>query len=572
MIFLLLLICALWVGTAAAITVQAVADRDRIALGESLQLQLRLDGSPDAEPDFGPLQQDWEILGRSQSSQMQIINGSFNRSIVYSLTLMPRGQGNLTIPAICFDRDCSLPLPIEVATQSSPGSSVSEQLLLESEISPQEIVTQGQLLLKVRLLRRVDLLEGQLSEPQPGGVEALVKKLGDDRSYELRRNGQLYQVIERVYAIFPQGSGQMSIPALRFDGTIAGGSSRSYPFGRQGQRVRRTSQPLQVEVTPLPSDLGRRPWIPATRVELQDDWQQRLPRFVVGEPVTRTLRLSADGVISAQLPELTPDVPAGFKTYPDQPTREDKLLGSGIRGVVEQKIALVPTQAGAYRLPAVELDWWDLTSSQWRRVHLAALEIDVAPAVGDGGRQPALISPPPPGEPAMAESEPSTSAPVADSGAAVDYSSPGGQPGIWPWVSLALAIGWLLTLVLFFARRTGSAPATLDTTAAVQLKEKAARRAVVQAARGNDPQSTRKALLDWSRIVWPAAQSEGYRQLCEVAEQDLLEELQALDSCLYGRTNSVWDGQGLAAKFTAWRPVLSESATPGLPALYPEKS
>ena len=224
-IFLCLLILVLWASSAAALNVQAVADRDRIGIGESLQFQLRLDGSPDAEPDFTALEQNWEILSRSQSSQMQIINSSFKRSVVYSLTLMPRAQGSLAIPAVCFEQDCSLPLPIEVSAASAQGRAGNEQLLLETEISSQQIVTQGQLLLHVRLLRRVDLLDGQLGEPQPAGVETLVQKLGDDHSYELRRNGQLYQVIERSYALFPQGSGQLQIPALQFDGTIAGGSS-----------------------------------------------------------------------------------------------------------------------------------------------------------------------------------------------------------------------------------------------------------------------------------------------------------------------------------------------------------
>lgn len=136
--YILTLLFFLFLGTAAAVTVQAVADRDRIGAGESLQLQLRVDGSPDGEPELASLQKDWEILSRSQSSQMQIINSSFSRSIVYSLTLMPKSKGSLTIPAVCFDQDCSLPLTIEVAENSSVANPAGEQLLLETEIAPQK--------------------------------------------------------------------------------------------------------------------------------------------------------------------------------------------------------------------------------------------------------------------------------------------------------------------------------------------------------------------------------------------------------------------------------------------------
>ena len=346
---LLFLIWAFWVSTAMAITVQAVADRDRVAAGESLQLELRVTGHPDEDPDLSPLQRDWDILSRSQSSQIQIINSSISRSVVYNLTLMPKQTGTVTIPAVCFGSDCTIPLPIEVASTSSAGKVIGAPLLLEADITPQTVIAQEQLLLKIRLLRRIDLIDGQLTEPQPGGVAAVIKQLGDAHNYETRRNGQIYKVIERDYAIFPQGSGTLQIPSLQFNGTVADGASRFDPFSRQGQRVRRMTQPLQVKVLPLPADLGQRSWIPATTLKLQDDWQERVPQFVVGEPVTRTLRLSAGGVLAAQLPLLQLNLPPGFKSYPDQPRREDQLSRGGVTGILEQKIALVPTHPGQYQ-------------------------------------------------------------------------------------------------------------------------------------------------------------------------------------------------------------------------------
>lgn len=566
MTLLPLLFFIFWGSCAQAATINAVADRDRIAVGESLQLQLRVDGSPDGEPDLSGLEQNWEILSRSQSSQMQVVNGSFSRSVVYSLTLMPRTQGTLLIPAVCFAKDCSLPLPIEVSHTPTGSGSTDEALLLETEVSPQEIVTQGQLLFKVRLLRRVELLGGQLNEPQPTGVSAVVKKLGDDRSYETRRNGQLYQVIERNYAIFPQGTGQMQIPALQFDGSIGAGRTRRDPFGQQGRRVRRTSQPLQVEVTPLPKDIGRRPWIPAIAVELQDDWQQHPPKLTVGEPATRTLHLGATGVQAAQLPELKPEVPDGFKTYPDQPKREDLQSSSGISGVLEQKIAMVPTRAGHFTLPAVDLNWWDVTTGRWKSVHLAALELEVAAAPDSVPSQPQS----PATLPALKSvSTETTSNSLSDPLAPASPEKT--VAGFWPWLSLGLGLGWLLTLLLlwrsWWRAKPGQAKAALD----LKPTEKSARRAVVQAARNHDPQATRQALLAWSRILWPAEQNDAYEQLCKAADPTLLKELENLDLCLYGRSGVVWDGQGMVACLDSWRPDTSKKVRSGLPELYPQK-
>jgi hypothetical protein len=47
-----------------AAQVSAVADRDRIDAGESLQLELRVQGKAEGDPDLSPLEKNWDILNR----------------------------------------------------------------------------------------------------------------------------------------------------------------------------------------------------------------------------------------------------------------------------------------------------------------------------------------------------------------------------------------------------------------------------------------------------------------------------------------------------------------------------
>jgi len=564
-IFFLFLTCVLWVNTAVAISVQAVADRNRVAAGESLLLELRVTGHPDGDPDLSSLQQDWDILSRSQSSQIQIINSSISRSVVYNLTLMPKKTGTVTIPAVCFGSDCTIPLPIEVASPSAAGKVIGAPLMLEADITPQTVIAQEQLLLKVRLLRRIDLINGQLTEPQLDGVAAVIKQLGDAHSYETRRNGQIYKVIERDYAIFPQGSGTLQISPLQFNGTVADGASRFDPFSRQGQRVRRMTQPLQVKVLPLPADLAQRSWIPATTLKLQDDWQKRVPQFVVGEPVTRTLRLSAGGVLAAQLPLLQLNLPPGFKSYPDQPRREDQLSRGGVTGILEQKIALVPTHPGPYQLPAIDLDWWDVTTGTWQQAHLAAISIDVAAAVAGTVANTPVVSNPalPAAEKNVAPGPQETlPKPVADT---VSF-----QTSFWPWLTLGLTLGWLLTVLLLLRQRYYSQQLPEAKTKVVaRPDEPAARRIVVQAARNSDPQATRQALRRWCQILYPKLSTGAYEQFMNSADPTLSQQLENLDRSLYGHTGEAWSGEALAEIIMAWQKLEGENNRGNLPDLYP---
>ena len=305
-------------------------------------------------------------------------------------------------------------------------------------------------------------------------------------------------------------------------------------------------------------------------VDLQDDWQKKLPKLTVGEPATRTLRLGASGVLAAQLPELKLTVPNGFKTYPDQPKRENLQSSSGITGMLEQKIAMVPTRAGHFTLPAVDLDWWDLTTGQWRQAHLAALDVDVAPAAGFVEQKPALSPESPDGSATTGPlaTGPQLSAPpqIVDTGVAIASS----KPGIWPWISLGLGLGWLLTLILLFTRRRTAPMAAQQTAGAAKLSEKAARHSVIQAARTHNPQATRQALMAWSRTLWPLPPNDAHEQLFKSADPILLKELETLDLCLYGCSDLVWNGQGMVDCLATWRPASAKNTDSGLPELYPD--
>ncbi len=564
--FLLFLFLGLWPQLADAARVQAIADRNQLALGESLLLQLRVQGSSDGDPDLTPLDQDWEVLGRSQSSQIQIVNGDFSRSLVYALTLLARREGDLTIPAICFGSDCSAPLPIRVsAAGQTPAGADSAELLLETEATPSRLFTQQQLLFKVRLLHRVDLGQGSLSEPQPSGVDAVVQKLGDDRSFETRRGGRLYRVIERAYAIYPQASGSLEIPPLRFDGEISRDAARFDPFGRHGERVRKQTQALSVEVLSPPADRDGRPWLPAQTLSLEDDWQGKVPQLTVGEPATRTLTLTAAGLQAAQLPELHFGVPADFKNYPDQPARKDHTGASGITGVLQQKIALVPTRPGRYLLPQISLDWWDVSTQQWRQAQLDPVTIEVGPAPGATVVAPPAAQQPPP----LADPAPSAPAPAAPA-AGLPPAAKAGQPGFWPWFSLALGLGWLATLLLLARQKTKRSRLVKDSGQDTpQQRQKAARQTVLQAARRNDARATRQALADWSRTLWPDSGADGLERLGRFTPE-LRIEINRLNRVLYARNSESWSGKELSEAIQQWDVQRRQpNAGNKLPDLYP---
>lgn len=544
-----------------AAQVSAVADRDRLAAGESLRLELRVQGSPDSDPDLSVLEPDWEILSRSQSSQMSLVNGDFSRSVVYSLILMPRRDGELNVPAVCFGSDCSTPLPILVSKDVAASPAGAAPVLLEAEAAPQRVPAGAQVLLTVRLLYRGNLAQASLSEPLPEGVATEVQKIGEDRSFEVHRAGYLYQAVERRYALFPQAAGTLRIPGLQLDAQVSSGSARFEPFGRSLRPLRRHSEPIEILVEPASTEHD---WLPASNVSLQDDWQGQVVRMTVGEPATRTLTLSAEGLPASRLPVLQMTVPEGFKSYPDQPERTEQSGEHGLTATLQQKLALVATRPGHYRLPAIDIDWWDTEQQRWQKARLAEVALEVAPAAGPAstGRplasQPAATAAAPPPPPTAAA--PAQTAPAATPAA-----------GFWPWLSLGLALGWLATLALFWRqRRRPSAPPASGGQSIRADSEKQARQALLQAARSDDPRATRQAVLNWGQALRPGAPFAGLEQLARHCGEPMASELAALSQALYGASPGPWQGAALAAAVETWHRLQSPPRSQELPPLYPE--
>jgi hypothetical protein len=142
---------------------------------------------------------------------------------------------------------------------------------------------------------------------------------------------------------------------------------------------------------------------------------------------------------------------------------------------------------------------------------------------------------------------------------------------LWPWLSLALAVGWLATLTFFWRkRRCADATATNDEQATLLESEKRARKALLQTARSNNPRATRQALLSWSQTLWPEHKGNGLEQLAVRCGEPLASELTSLNQALYSASSEAWQGSSLMAAVLEWHHRQVPPTSQHLPPLYPE--
>ncbi|MBT8443294.1 MAG: BatD family protein, partial [Gammaproteobacteria bacterium] len=355
---LLLIMCALLLCDGVSAATSARTDRSTVRVSESVQIVFETDQDVSSRPEFSALETDFDVLGTSQSTSVNIINGRMQRSARWLVDLMPKREGVFTIPAIQIGNERSNPLTLTVKPATAAAGEPVGEIFLEVEVDTQTPYVQQQAVLTIRLYRSVQMGNASLTEPNVTGGDVIVERLGDDVGYETQRGAVRYAVVERRYALFAQNSGAAVIEPLRFEGRVPTGRQSAFDPFSQGRPVRVRSEPIELDVRPIPAEFTGTTWLPAEQVFLIESWPDDA-KYRVGEPVTRTLTLRANGLTSSQLPEIAAGVPDGLRQYPDQPVLENSVADAGLVGVRQEKVALIPSRAGDLVLPALTIPWWN---------------------------------------------------------------------------------------------------------------------------------------------------------------------------------------------------------------------
>jgi hypothetical protein len=545
-------------------SVRAWLDRDTMHLGETVTLNVESQGDAGGQPDFSALSQDFNLLGTQSSQQVSIVNGSSSAKTVWAVGLEPKHAGKITIPAIALGAARTSPIELTVlaqpaGAQGKPGDDV----FLEVSAEPLAPYVQQQVRYTVKLYYSFGLTDGNLSEPAADGV--VVQRLGQDKNYLSTIGDRRYHVTERHYALTPEKSGTVDLPALVFRGNALDAADPTGFFSRP-RTVGARSDAIELEVKPKPASWGADPWLPAQSMLLKDDHE--LPTEIhVGDPVTRTIRLQAQGLGFEQLPELDLAAPDGAEIYPDKADTRTRDDGTWLYGERVRKFAFVPTRPGTLTIPGLRVRWWDTAHDRAETAELPAHTLTVLPAAGGKGAGTATSIAPTSETPASVPGVPVATAPASASGAT--NISP-----LRLWQALA-ALGfalWLVTLALWWrSRRNAPAYPVEAATHAGAAGVSSHRAAFLRACALGELAGAERALVAWARSERPDVRNLGELagRLDDAAQRDALA---ALQKARYAGESPQGVGGQLERAFRgglAWRkPETKSRAASPLPELY----
>jgi hypothetical protein len=186
---LLLLLLA---NVAAQAQTRAWIDRDQVALGETLTLNVETDDASAGTPDWSPLDKDFIVSGNSSSRQVEIVNGKASARMLFAVALQPRREGLLTVPALTIGSHKTQPLSLTV-TAAAPPARAGSAAFIEAQIDDGNPYVQQAVGYTLRLYYATPLVSGQLDQDAPDG--ASLQRVGSDLQYTRLVGGKRYRVV-----------------------------------------------------------------------------------------------------------------------------------------------------------------------------------------------------------------------------------------------------------------------------------------------------------------------------------------------------------------------------------------
>lgn len=524
----------------AAPNISATIDQNPVLLGNSFILEIHADESIDPDDWDNSGLQDNFVVGRTSSqSQTSITNGSFNRSTTLSTLLVAKSAGVFIIPAFEFEGGKSKPIKVTVIDPNNGNSksdtnevvsdttSQQQDIDLKVSISTDNIYVGQQFIYtsKLYIHQNTQMQSGNLTNPEV--KNATIKQIGKDENSSEIINGRRFQTITRQYAMTLNQSGQNLIRASRFEGQIS-----SY---RPGYRFA-TTKPVVIQGKNLSINVKAQPsnyqgdWFVSDFVQINEEFQPEQQEYKVGEPITRTITLTAANVDKSVLPLLEIIWPSTTKVYPDKPEQTNFVQQGQSFAQQIDSFAIIPLEAGEIVLPEVSIPWFNSSTNRQEWAKLPARTINV---IAEEATLPTVTE--------VASTEPTT--PVKQSDAS-----------LWQWLTALFAILWLATIavcVYLYRQKPRSSQITASSTKPDKMTD--AWPQLKKALNANNAEVSYTILQVWFKQQWPSLTNYNLESLPLDAKSKLA--YTELTDALFSHPASKerWQGSKLLQYLTQFR-------------------
>jgi hypothetical protein len=395
----------------------------QVAVGQQFRLTYTVNTHDVSGFRIGQIPDDaFEVLmGPSTSTQssFSMVNGKTSQSstITYTYILSATKNGTFTIPPATINAGgtqiTSNALKIVVSGTASQGNGggssgggarggsqqpetrsagtpiSGSDLFIKVSASKRRVYEQEPVLLTYKVYTLVSLTQLEGKMPDLKGFHTQEIPLPQEKSFKVEEfNGRNYKTVTwSQYVMFPQMTGKLEVPPIKFNGVVVQQNRSVDPFeaffnGGSGYvEVQKQIQApgVEIEVDPLPvrpdnfsggvGKFSMKAEIDKTELQAND-------------PLTVKVTISGTGNLKL-IKQPVVKFPKDFDTYDPRLTDKTRLTTSGVEGSMVYEFLAVPRHQGKFDVPPVEFVYFDTQQKQYVTLTSEPFHLEVAK--GEGG-------------------------------------------------------------------------------------------------------------------------------------------------------------------------------------------
>lgn len=378
----------------AEVRVSAVVEPNPVALGQSAQLNVVIEGSQKAEPPEIRNNEYLEFAYRGPNTQVSWVNGVMNATITHVFQVRPLRMGKFRIePLVLFVDGKNYQtneIVVEVVEKTETSIDVNEIAYLEFDVPERNVYVGETISSELRMIMLSKATFPTKGLPQIDGDAFSITPI-DTQPQVTRavKDGNYYDVYLWKIGITPVKAGiqtlQFKAPhVLRIpESRNSRGSSsifRNDPFfdnmfGRyRDTEITAVSEAAEITIEPLPKEnqpASFKGAIGSFDIAASTD----STNLSEGDPITLKVSINGDGNFSQMSP---PEFPAGdsFKTYPPRVV-DEQLNTQGYSGNKQFEYVVIPLSADVTEVPPIPFSYFNPRTGTYSEMNTPPIPISI---------------------------------------------------------------------------------------------------------------------------------------------------------------------------------------------------
>ncbi len=391
-------------------SISAALDKNTVGKNQQFRIIVEMSGGTvmnAVEPELPSLDEFAAYVGRSSSTNIQVVNSRFTSTKTITFSYVARDTGTYEIPPIVVNYKGETyktrPLKIQVipaaVTPAQPGrrsqrptprtnDSLEDNIYLRAIPSKKKVYQGEAVILTYKLYTRLQVTNyGFRNQPHYGDfwVEDIPMRRQPRTTDEIIDGVRYTTAILKRIALFPTSAGRKTIPAQDMEVSVRVRDRRTRrsvfdtffddPFFGRTVNHMLTSNAVDIEVMPLPRQ-GKPADFSGAVGRYDISMSVDKAQVKANEALTLRLVLSGEGNIKT-LPAPEIPFPDRFEVYEPKINEKITRSASGISGSKTFEYVLIPRSAGTFTIDPVSFSFFDPEVGTYRRVSTSAVDITV---------------------------------------------------------------------------------------------------------------------------------------------------------------------------------------------------